>query len=366
MASNTQTLKDFMYIETSASPLVRVDNHKILQSIIDPTTGEVYDGIILEGEFASIDVLNNNNRLYDEENYLGFIDLLKKQIHSPKGVYGCYEHPEGYATKGPDISHKILDIWYDADKKKVFGIVMLLNTTKGIEAQQIVKSGGQLAISARGGGSEIKNNDGTISAKLKLLITFDLVYHPGFNTAILNFTKLNESFNPDQQLFENGKISLCIYEPQMEKIGQLYESYIGCKNNNNLNFLQWCVTEKLFESERTEATKTNKVDIKKLETNVNPKKNSLESNLINSAKRQLSESEETKEQDKNDIAKLERNETSQQDDLQDDLQDAVDEQLSQAQKSVFQQQMIKANKRLGGAVYDNSAGFMTEDFDGTR
>ncbi len=321
MTSKTETLKDFMYIETSANPLVRVDNHKILQSIIDPTTGEVYDGIILEGEFASIDVLNNNNRLYDEENYLGFIDLLKKQIHSPKGVYGCYEHPEGYATKGPDISHKILDIWYDKDKKKVFGIVMLLNTAKGIEAQQIVKSGGQLAISARGGGSEIKNSDGTISAKLKLLITFDLVYHPGFNTAILEFKKLNESFNSDHQLFENGKISLCIYEPQMEKIGQLYESYIGCKDTKSLNFLQWCVTEKLFESE------------------------------------------ESKEENEADIEKLERNKTAEQDDLQDDLEDAVDQQLTQNQK-VFQQQMIKANKRLGGAVYDNSAGFMTEDFDG--
>jgi len=320
MSNTVQTLKDFMYIETSENPLVKVENHKILQSILDPTTGNPYDGIILEGEFASMDTLNNNNRIYTEENYIGFIEILKKQIHSAKGVYGHLEHPKGYATDMNEISHKILDIWYDKSQKKVFGIILLLNTPKGKIAQEIVKSGGQIAVSARGGGSEVKNSDGTITALLKLLVTFDIVYHPGFSSAIVEFTKLNENHNFESSLSKSGKVSLCIYEPQIGKIDKLYESYIKCNDSKNMNFLQWCVSSNLFESDNS--------------------------------------------QEKSDIKKLEKNKTADQQQLQDDLEIAVEEQLSQSQKQIFQKQMYKSHKKLDASVYDNSAGFLSEDFDG--
>lgn len=193
--TNTDNLKKFIYIEGSNSFLKRVSNPEILANIIDPTTGNPYDGIILEGEFASMDTLNNNNRLYSEENYIGFVEQLKIQAHSAKGLYGEAEHPKTYSTDVKAVSHKILDIWYNKSDKKVYGIIMLLNTQTCDGPREIVKSGGQLAVSARGGGSEIKNPDGTITAVLKLMITFDIVYHPGFTTSIVNHTNLNETQN---------------------------------------------------------------------------------------------------------------------------------------------------------------------------
>ena len=313
-----ETLKDFMYLESSENPLVRVSNTKILSSIIDPTTGKPYDGIILEGEFASIDTLNNNNRIYTEDNYIGFIEILKKQIHSPKGVYGELEHPKGYATDSNNLSHKILDIWYDREKKKVFGIIMLLNTPKGQIAQEVIKSGGQLAVSARGGGSEIKNGDGSITAVLKLLITFDIVYHPGFGSSIVEYTKLNENHNFEEaKINKKGKVSLCIYEPELGKISELYESYIHRNDTKQLNFLQWCVTEKLFES--------------------------------------------ITQQEEQDIDKLQKNQTTQEDNVENELEDAVEQQLKQSQQNAFFNQMKKANKKLDAAFYDGSAGFLINE-----
>lgn len=297
-----EQLRHFQYTEGSENPLSKVSNINILKAIIDPTTGKQYNGIILEGEFASIYTLNNNNRIYSEENYIGFVEQLKKQIHSPKGIYGQYEHPKGYSSDGNLLSHKILDIWYDKQTKKVFGIIMLLNTVPGLAAQEVVKSGGQLSVSARGGGSEIKNPDGTITAVLKLLVTFDLVHHPGFSSSVLGFTKLNESR------------TTITYDDNMGKLISLYETYI---NNSE--------DKQLFES--TEETKANKSKIKAedkiMETGDVPKKKEVENKLAH----------------------------------------AVDQQLTESQKD-FHMQMLRATgkfKKLGNSVYDNSAGFLTEE-----
>lgn len=318
--SSIEQVKRFLYIEGSENPLQRVSNSEILKNIIDPTTGHPYNGIVLEGEFASIGVLNNNNRLYSEENYIGFIENLKKQIHSKKGVYGELEHPKGYAIDYNNVSHKLLDIWYDKAKKKVFGIILLLNTDKGKIAQEIIKSGGSLGISARGGGAETKNPDGTISAILKLMVTFDIVYHPGFTTAILDTVNLNES---DKSFNVYKPANLFIYEKDIEKLDSLYESYIHTPGNET-NFFQWVSENKLFESEQ--------------------------------------EVVDEKNQDK-----LENNETNNQDEVQQDLGDAVDQQLSESQK-VFITQMqnaqlslgrkIKSASKQGKSFYDNSAGFV--------
>jgi hypothetical protein len=299
-----EQLRHFQYTEGAENPLKRVSNIDILKSIIDPTTGKQYDGIILEGEFASIDTLNNNNRIYTEANYIGFVEQLKKQAHSPKGLYGQYEHPKTYSSDGNLLSHKILDIWYDQSVKKVFGIIMLLNTTAGKEAQEVIKSGGLLSVSARGGGSEVQNPDGTITAVLKLMITFDIVHHPGFTSAIVGFTKLNES---------RGCIS---YDSNIGKLIQFYESYII--NNENVQ---------LFESsEETKAAKTkNKEEEKILETGEAPNQKEIENRLSS----------------------------------------VVDKQLTESQKD-FHNQMNRATgkfKKLNNAVYDNSAGFLSENED---
>ncbi len=194
---STNENERFLVQHTSPSPLRPVSRDTVLQHIKNPLTGLPYDGIFLFGEFATISELNNNNRYYSKENYIEFVELLRKDVHSPKGVYGEFEHPKGYAVNGNNVTHKILDLWYDETDDKVYGYIMLLNNSKAEPAREIIKSGGQLGISARGGGKEVANNDGTYNAVLSLLVTYDIVYHPGFTSSLVGyepeFMNLNES-----------------------------------------------------------------------------------------------------------------------------------------------------------------------------
>lgn len=283
----------FVVMQQSLSPLQRCTDEKILNNIIDPTTGHPYPGIILEGEFASIDVLNNNNRYYTEENYLKFVELLKFEIHGQKGLYGESEHPKSYAINGDNISHKILDIWYDKAKKKVFGVIMLLNTPSGLRAQEIVKSGGQIAVSARGGGAEVKNPDGTITAQLKLISTFDIVYHPGFSTAVLNYVNLKTlNENKKQEIYDCS--TLCIYETNLGKLDNLFESYKSSGNIEN-TFFQWLGNQNLkplFESKQTPEEKSeNKKQQEILEKNKPANEIEVENSLETAVDQELTENE---------------------------------------------------------------------------
>ncbi len=155
--------RKFLLVSSDQIPLTEVPFGDLKANMLDPTTGELYKGIVLQGCFADLSNTNpnNNKRYYDIPTYLAMVQILRKEIFSAKGVYGELEHPSGYAVNSNNVSHKILDIWYNESEKKVYGVLILLDTDKGRIAQQIIKSGGQLAVSARAAGEEKANGDGT-------------------------------------------------------------------------------------------------------------------------------------------------------------------------------------------------------------
>ncbi len=336
--SNIEQLQErnFLYIVPSDNPLVRVENPKIIQNMIDPTTGNPYEnGIVLEGEFASLDVLNNNNRIYTEEQYLPFIEDIKRRIWSPDGVFGELEHPKGYATDTNNVSHKLLDIWYDKAKKKVFGIVLVLDTAKGKIVKEIIKSGGRIGISARAGGKEYKNPDGTIKAELKMMVTFDLVYHPGFTTARMSVVNLNENDGSLENTFSPKK-TFTIYETNLGKLDELYESYLLDKEND-LNFLEWVDDRKLFENAGPKFETEEQQAQQKLQNNQNNNEDEVEQQLSDAVDQDLSEK-----------------------------QVAFNEEMQKAQLSLGRKMRAQANasksagkyKKQGNSYYDGSAGFV--------
>lgn len=265
----------FLNLEVSEIPLAEIPFSEIKETIIDPTTGNPYKGMVLEGIFAVLKPeLNNNKRLYSVPEYLELLKKLKKQIFSEKGVYGEYEHPQSYAVNSNNISHKILDVWYDPIQMIVYGRILLLNNEKGKLAQEIVRSGGKIAMSARAAGDEIKNNDGTFTAVTKLLTTYDIVYHPGFSDALLTFRCLNES----EGFSKNTGFSTKIYEKDLGNLQKSYYKYIS-SNEKNIGFLNWYnLNESISKEEKFE----NKKDEKILEKNESPDKENLENNLKNS------------------------------------------------------------------------------------
>jgi hypothetical protein len=320
----------FLLIESNQIPLTEIPYGDLKTNIINPITKKPYLGIVLEGCFADLSnsTANNNGRFYDVPLYLEFVKLLRKQIFTPKGVYGELEHPESYAVNFKNVSHKLIDIWYDEETKKVMGRLILLDTPNGKIAQEIIKSGGQLAISARAAGGEKQMPDGSKMATVKLLVTFDLVYHPGFTSAVLEFKELNESqkFMQEVSLNKTG-FSTVVYEGDIKNISKKFKEYISL-NESSKCFYEWLLTD-LNESSKEEKEAMRK-DIKILDKNKPTDEEKFQNKLKNAAKKDLLESQKQQ----------------------------FFEQINQSQ-----QQLKKKNQ--GKSYYQGAAGFMTSDVYGT-
>lgn len=318
--------RQYIYVESTQIPLTPVISElNESANMINPATGQEYKGIILEGIFAELtSTPNNNKRVYDIPQYIELVDKLKQQIDSEKGVYGELEHPDKYSINFNNVSHKIIDIDYKQTSEglKVFGKVLLLDTPKGKIAQEIVKSGGCLAISARAAGEEIQQSDGTYKAITRLLTTYDLVYHPGFNSAVLKFKQLNESQKELQTAGEKKQgFGYKIYADQLKNINESYSKFLS-EGDRSKCFMEWLqpeltINNSLFESEKIENS---------------------------------------------DEEKLENNEPIDKKQEQKKLENAVEDELQESQfwndVEAGQQLYLKRNK-LGNTVYDDSAGFVT-------
>lgn len=332
----------YLYMDTTMNPLIMmVNDDMIRKETIDPITGKPYEGMVLEGIFACLQSLNRNSRVYNVESYLYNLNLLRQTIHSQKGLYGELEHPEGYAINFNNVSHKILDVWYDENTKCVMGRLMLLNTEKGKICQEIVKSGGQLAVSARAAGIEKKQNDGTKICDITLLVTYDIVYHPGFADANLTFVKLNESF---QMMTNNAR------ENDDVKIGHnvTIPSNLVCKLNESYD---------VYLAECKEKGKREEPYVSWLERNIDKLNEDSQDGLT------VGEQQRLQDSDPKDDQKL-------QDELKDAAQKELDESEEKLKNRFFQQISDAINKRKkrkydinGSALYDGSAGFLKRDQD---
>ena len=243
-----------IYIESPQIPLSEVPYEEVKSRLINPITGEKYKGVILEGIFADLNENpNRNNRIYDIPEYLKHLEDLKQRIHSDRGVYGECEHPSRYSVDFNEVSHKLLDVWYVPESKLVYGRLMLLNNAKGNHLRQVIESGGKLAVSARAAGETQEYPDGTVRAYVQLLVTYDIVYHPGFGNAVLDFKELNESYI-GWNVKDNG-FSLILYPDQLKNISESYATYmnfIGLSESEIIERRSKCFLHSLAEQQSSQ------------------------------------------------------------------------------------------------------------------
>lgn len=142
--------------------------------------------VVLEGIFAQFGVVNNNDRLYEENEYLPHLDYLKEKIKS-KRLMGELDHPEKFDISLQKVSHVIESLDYDKATRTVRGKIRLLDTDPGRQAKKLVEAGVPLSISSRAAG--VVGQDKRV--KLKKIFTYDLVADPGFENATLSL--VNES-----------------------------------------------------------------------------------------------------------------------------------------------------------------------------
>ena len=196
------TNKNCLLFET----LGKVSDLKVLES-----NG---DGLMrLTGVFGVCGVRNNNNRIYDKDNYKQMVESLQKVI-SEQGCPGELEHPNSMNINLENVSHKIESIEMNEDGT-ITGTIALLNTPKGQIAQAIVEGGLPLFISSRAAGT-MTNESGISHVTLSTIKTYDLVGTPGFSQAMLTL-KENQTLECLNESSDEGNIMYAIVEGEKEE-----------------------------------------------------------------------------------------------------------------------------------------------------
>ena len=168
---------------------------------------------VLEGIAAVFGKENNNNRIYEEKEYLPHLDYLRDKIKQRRLV-GELDHPEKFDVSLKNISHIIEKLDYDKGSRQLKIKVRLLDTPAGKIAKNLVDAGVPLSISSRAAGSV----GGDKKVQIKKIFTYDLVADPGFQDAQL--------------------------ERVYESAGFTYEEFFEKRNNTILNNLT-CLNESL-------------------------------------------------------------------------------------------------------------------------
>ena len=239
-------MKNVLIIENSANSLKLIN-----ESVENKESKYEFGGI-----FTQLDVLNRNERIYNEDGFLPALQELKERM-TQMTVFGELDHPENFETSLTKSSHMIRTIDYIKEKKEVYGTIKLLSTTPGKEARAITNDGFPLFVSSRAAG--VTESNGHVS--LKKLFTYDLVAEAGFASA--RMSSINESCgysnNTNFRIFEMSDSSKINDIFNMNKNDMITKNQLSDYSNYLVNEIS------SIKKEVSSAIKHGNVEPKKLE-----------------------------------------------------------------------------------------------------
>ena len=153
--------------------------------------------IILEGICAVFGQKNENNRIYEKQEYLPHLSYLNEKI-SKGQLFGELDHPQSFDVSLKNVSHVVEALNYDEPSNTVRIKLRVLDTPCGRIAKTLVESGCTISTSSRAAGNV--NESGIV--KIQKIFTYDIVAEPGFSQAAL--TQVSESLKDNfSLLFES-------------------------------------------------------------------------------------------------------------------------------------------------------------------
>lgn len=199
----------------------------------------------LKGIAAQFGKENNNNRIYEEAEYLPHLDYLNEKIKQ-KRLVGELDHPEKFDVSLRNISHIIENLEYDKNGRVLNIKVKLLDTPAGQIAKKLVDAGVPLSISSRAAGNVGPDK----KVQIKKIFTYDLVADPGFQDAQLErvYESAGYSYSEFTDKTKNSIVS------HLECINES----LGLKNNDSLKIYR---VENNEEFEKIFTTEKNNIDI---------------------------------------------------------------------------------------------------------
>jgi hypothetical protein len=186
--SNNSKLDDFVLIVENVGEDLRVK--------------KASNDYILEGVCAVFGAKNNNNRVYEKDEYLPHLQYLQDKIEKGQLV-GDLDHPPHFDVTLKSASHIIEGLTYDGGDKVNIKLRILNDTPNGKIARALLDGGVNLSISSRAAGQVLESS----KVKLHRIFTYDLVGEPGFTEAILRKT-INESLKNDFEMITESFDSL--------------------------------------------------------------------------------------------------------------------------------------------------------------
>lgn len=150
----------------------------------------ILSGIMQRGSTGNEKNYNQNGRSYP-------LLILKREADKYKNVFvkerralGELDHPESSIVNLANVSHNILDLWWDGTD--LMGKIEILPTPSGNIAKELLRAGIRLGISSRGMGSVKNLGEGKVEVQDDFeIVCWDLVSNPSTQGAFMN--NLNES-----------------------------------------------------------------------------------------------------------------------------------------------------------------------------
>jgi hypothetical protein len=220
---------------------------------------KINNDYILEGVCAVFGAKNNNNRVYEKDEYLPHLQYLQDKIEKGQLV-GDLDHPPSFDVTLKSASHIIQGLSYDGADKVNIKLRILNDTPNGKIARALLDGGVNLSISSRAAGQVLESS----KVKLHRIFTYDLVGEPGFTEAILRKT-INESLKNDFQMITESYDHL----KQESFVEKEHLVNISESLDYNDNFRIYKINkpiESMFESIKTEKNNNTMADTKEFVT----------------------------------------------------------------------------------------------------